>query len=140
MAKETPVRLINNNLDALSGGDGCLPADRLLRVMANGKTRPKDAVELADGKAEEGCVGIGSNVAWQGGGCKERYGRVMNLVKGTGGGRVLYRYPVALGSDIADLKLRILTFKFKNEHQHAAMQRKGRTLIYNAELVEIDFQ
>ena len=64
----------------------------------------------------------------------------MNLVKGTGGGRVLYRYPVALGSDIADLKLRILTFKFKNEHQHAAMQRKERALIYNAELAEIDFQ
>ena len=97
-------------------------------------------MELADGKAKEGCVGIGSNVAWQGGGCKERYGRVMNLVKGTGGGRVLYRYPVALGSDIADLKLRILTFKFKNEHDHASRQRQERVLIYNAELVEIDFQ
>ena len=53
---------------------------------------------------------------------------------------MLYRYPVALGSDIADLKLRILTFKFKNEHEHAVRQRQERVLIYNAELAEIDFK
>ena len=140
MAKETLVRLINNNLANLEGGDGCLPTDRLLRVMAQGRRRPKDAVELADGKAEEGCVGIGSNVAWPGEGSKERFGRVMNLVKGTGKGRVLYRYPVALGSDTTELVLRVLTYKFKNELPNATLQRKETTLIYDAKVTEIGFE
>ena len=43
---------------------------------------------------------------------------------------MLYRYPVALGSDIADLKLRILTFKFKNEHDHASRKRSERVLSF----------